>query len=228
MQIYYRTNMAGFNEEMTNLKCNLEKSLRSKPLSPLDVLACVTAISNYLQKQKIPVDLVREHTIEIVEKVFHELFASDQTVPDLVRPLLPGAIDAGLKFSSRCFAWVFSFFSKMVKSQVAVTIPAVVAAVVQAEEVGLVPQGTTEHVQLRVVEPLAVVDVEPVPVEPLAVVDVEPVPVEPVAVVDVEPVPVEPVPVEPVPVEPVQVVEVLKPVAVPFVSSNTVFQPDLD
>ena len=166
--------MGSFNEEMTNLKCNLEKSLRSKSLSYVDVLACVTAISNYLQKQKIPVDLVREHTLEIVESVFHELFASDQTVPNLVRPLLPGAIDAGLKFSSRCFAWVFSFFSKMVKPQLAVTIPAVVAAVVQAEEVGLVPQGTTEHVQLRVLEPVQSVPV----VEPVPVALDEPVPVE--------------------------------------------------
>ena len=178
--------MGGFNEEMTNLKCNLQKSLRSKPLSVPDVLACVTAISNYLQKQKIPVDLVREHTLEIVESVFYELFASDQTIPELIRPVLPATIDAGLNFSSRCFAWASSFFSRLVKPRVA-TVPAtpvVVAGGAQAEEVHLVPQGATEHAQLldeeeeslhvRVVEPVVVLE----PVEPVVV--LEPVHVQPV------------------------------------------------
>jgi len=213
--------MGGFNEEMTNLKCNLHKSLRSKPLSVPDVLACVTAISNYLQKQKIPVDLVREHTLEIVESVFYELFASDQTIPELIRPVLPATIDAGLNFSSRCFAWASSFFSRLVKPRVA-TVPAtpvVVAGGAQAEEVHLVPQGATEHAQLldeeeeglhvRVV-PVEVVPVEVVPVEPVVVLE----PVEPVVVLE--------------PVELVESVQVVEALPVQAVYPNPVFQSDLD
>lgn len=212
--------MAGFNEEMTNLKSNLQISLKSKSLSPVDVLACVTAISNYLQKQKVPVALVREHTLEIVENIFDELFASDQTVPDLLRPLLPAAIDAGLNLSSRCFAWAFSFFSRLVKSRVALTKPAVVAGAAQAEEVHLAPQGATAPAQLvgevvKALEPVKVVEA----LKLLEVVEA----LEPVKVVEV----VKAVEaLEPVGV--VEAVKVLKPVDVPAVFPSKVSQSDLD
>ena len=77
----------------------------------------VTKIVEQLRKDKVPSSSVKEVALEIVEAVLAELPPSAQKMTNLLRPLIPAAIDAGIPFGARCFSWLSSVFLPKAVSQ---------------------------------------------------------------------------------------------------------------
>lgn len=73
-------------------------------------IGLVTKIVEQLRKDKVPSSSVKEVALEIVEAVLAELPPSGQKMTNLLRPLIPAAIDAGIPFGVRCFSWLSSVF----------------------------------------------------------------------------------------------------------------------
>lgn len=73
-------------------------------------IGLVTKIVEQLRKDKVPSSSVKEVALEIVEAVLAELPPSGQKMTNLLHPLIPAAIDAGIPFGVRCFSWLSSVF----------------------------------------------------------------------------------------------------------------------
>ena len=96
---------------MEQLIRELKSSVSSERPDVGKALICVTHIVKQLEKEKVPKFELKNVALEVVEAVLAELPPSAEGASKSLRPLLPGAIDSALSFSSRCLSWLSSLFS---------------------------------------------------------------------------------------------------------------------